>query len=34
LNLYYYNRKPNEDGIYDMKPCPGFKNAIMKKIEE
>ena len=29
-----YNRKPSNDGTFDLKVNPGFKNAILKKINE
>lgn len=39
--LYYsiilrvkYNKKPNSDGMFDLKLSPAFKNAKMKYCDE
>jgi len=27
----FYNRKPNEDGTFDLMSSPSFKDAVLKK---
>ena len=29
----FYGGKPRS-GVFDMKPCPGFKNAVVKSLNE
>ena len=29
-----FNMKPNDDGTYDLKSSPAFKNATLKNLDE